>query len=63
MASTNDSEPRNYYAEAYDRLMPNRSKKTAGIVPQSGGDVYGLAMLDMPRAVCCNFPQQPEATQ
>jgi hypothetical protein len=50
-APTNQPPERNYFAEAYDRLVPNRSRKSRGIVPDGPADVYQLAMMDMPKAV------------
>jgi hypothetical protein len=52
--SNGNPDRRSYYNEAYDRLMPNRSRKTRGIVPETLGEVYRLAMLDMPKAVRCH---------
>jgi hypothetical protein len=56
-ASSGTPEARNYYAEAYDRLMPKRCPKSRGIVPETLGEVYRLAMMDMPKAVRCLAPE------
>jgi hypothetical protein len=52
MSASNDNpDDRNYYAEAYNRVMFNQKGRSTSSYPSSFGEIYALAMKDMPKAV------------